>query len=351
MNLADYLSDLLEQHDEVSVPGLGYFVRERIYAYYNDKEGKFYPPGHKVKFVEQLKDDDTFTQYVAQKKNISLASSKYFTEKFISQLREDSARGKYLFAGLGSFQSNQGNLIFKPYDKISADPAFYGLPTLAINKLGQQTTPEHTEALVQSTVLPNYEPAQVIEQQQYYEEETERKRPLNIWLIILCALFAAILILFGIYQFYPGASDSINSGYRKLTGAKEENAVVPVYKSVVKTDTFKKTVPAADTTVKKITPAADTAKKTLPVVDTSKWARFEIVINSYQRLKKAKADVAHYKAIGIDAKILTDAPGPLIKVTAGTYFTYAEAETARLTLLRSRRIRMYSHIIEIKPKK
>lgn len=350
MNLADYLRELLEQHDEVSVPGLGYFVRERINAFYNNKEGKFYPPCHKVKFVEQLKDDDTFTQYVANKKNISLASSKYFTEKFVSQLREDAARGKYLFADLGSFQSNLGNLNFKPYDKIAADPAFYGYPAININKLGQQTSPENTET-AHSTLLTEAEPVRVIEQQQYYEEESERKKPLNIWLIILIAVSLIVFILFGIFQFYPPAFDKLNAGYHKLTGARHDNTVVPVYKRVIKTDTIKKGVLVADTTLKTTNPSVDTNKNAVNAVDTVKRSRFEIIINSYQRLKRAKADVTRYKAFGIDAKILTDAPGPLIKVTGGTYSTYNEAETARLKLVKSKKIRIYSHIIEIKPKK
>src|ERR1700744_4003433 len=103
MNLADYLSELLSQHDEVSVPGLGYFVRTRVNAYYDEREGLFSPPYHQVKFTPQPKDDDTFVQYVADKKNISLASSKYFAEKFISKLKEQALAGKYLFADLGLF--------------------------------------------------------------------------------------------------------------------------------------------------------------------------------------------------------------------------------------------------------
>jgi len=114
MNLADYLSELLGLHDEVNVPGLGYFIRNRVNAYYNDTEARFYPPYHQVKFVPQPKDDDTFAQYVADKKNISLASSKYFVEKFIIKLREDASGGKFLFADLGSFQTDLDQLVFKP---------------------------------------------------------------------------------------------------------------------------------------------------------------------------------------------------------------------------------------------
>src|ERR1700748_1781517 len=137
MNLADYLSELLGQYEEVSVPGLGYFVRERVNGYYNDKEARFYPPYHRVKFVGKPKDDDTFAQYVADKKNISLASSKYFAEKFVSKLREQALTGKYLFADLGSFYTEQDQLVLKPNDKITDVRSFYGYPQLNVYKQGQ----------------------------------------------------------------------------------------------------------------------------------------------------------------------------------------------------------------------
>ena len=137
MNLADYLSELLGQREEVNLPGLGCFVRERVNGYYNDKEEKFYPPYHHVKFVPESRDDDTFAQYVADKKNISLASSKYFAEKFISKLRDDAAKGSYPFADLGTFYTDEDELIFKPNDKIASDPAFYGYPAIKINKVRQ----------------------------------------------------------------------------------------------------------------------------------------------------------------------------------------------------------------------
>ena len=137
MNLADYLSELLGLHDEVNVPGLGYFVRNRVNAYYNETEGRFYPPYHQVKFVHGPPKMKTFAQYVADKKNISLASSKYFVEKFITKLKEDASKGKFLFADLGSFQSDLDQLVFKPNERIPADPAFYGFPPVDLFKAAQ----------------------------------------------------------------------------------------------------------------------------------------------------------------------------------------------------------------------
>ncbi len=344
MNLADYLSELLGKHDEVSLPGFGYFVRERISGRYDDRDAKFYPPHHQVKFVPQLKEDDTFTQYIAVKKNISLASSKYFTEKFISKLKEDALKGKYIFADLGLFQTDQEQqLIFKPYDRIAGDPAFYGYPPIDIDKLGQpqngrQTKPAFIETKTEPVATP--EPVEVFEQQQYFEEETKEKKGVNIWLVILLVIAIAVLAIFGIYKLYPAA---FNKTYHKLTG--QQVAVSPVIHNAIKTDTVKKTVPATDTAVKTIIPATQTA-------DTLNHSRFEVIAEKYRQLERANAEVMRLRSAGLAAKILLDAPGPFIKISVGTYTTYAQADSARLALIKAGKISKHTdEPLEIKPLK
>jgi hypothetical protein len=146
MNLAEYLSELIGRYDEVSVPGLGYFVRERVNGRYDEQEGKLYPPFHEVKFVPEPKNDDTFAQHVADKKHISLASSRYFTEKFVGKIREQAATGRYPIADLGSFQAGDNHeLVFVPSDTILADADFYGFEPIGISKKERITPSRHIE--------------------------------------------------------------------------------------------------------------------------------------------------------------------------------------------------------------
>jgi hypothetical protein len=347
MNLADYLSELLGQHDEVSLPGLGYFVRERISGRFDERDTKFYPPHHRVKFVQQLKEDDTFTQYIADKKNISLASSKYFTEKFISKLKDDALKGKYIFADLGFFQTDQEQrLIFKPYDRIAGDQVFYGYPPIDMAKLGFPSNKEQTKpAFIETKTLPVSipGPVQAVEQPQYFEEETEDKRGINIWLVILIVIGVALLAIFGIYEFYPATFNKMSGAYHKLTG---QGAVVsPVLHHAVKTDTIKKTIPSTDTAVKTIIPAT-------PVADTMNHSRFEVIAEKFRQLERANAEVVRLRSAGLGAKILLDAPGPFIKISVGTYPTYAGADSARLALIKAGKISKHTdEPLEIKPPK
>ncbi|HEY5326254.1 MAG TPA: hypothetical protein VIJ27_04585 [Mucilaginibacter sp.] len=345
MNLADYLSELLGQHDEVSIPGLGYFVRVRINAYYNDKEAKFHPPHHQVKFVPQPKDDDTFVQYVADKKNISLASSKYFAEKFISKLKEEAAKGKYLFADLGIFYTEQGQLVFKPNEKITADKAFYGYPQVNAHRLGQPLSPGDARPAFAKTFLspPAFvAPVQTIEDQQYIDEETERKRPVNVWLIILIGLTAIALALFGIYKFYPLAFNKITEGYHNISGKKEDTTVT-IYRKEITVDTVKKTS-AADTSVKTNVPATISA-------DTVKRSAWAVILGDYDNPQLADVAVKYYKNRGLNAKSLnlSEIPGPRIKVSGGIFLDQNEADSLKLLWIQQKKILSSSYVTKINP--
>jgi len=361
MNLADYLSELLGQQDEVSLPGLGYFVRKRVNGYYNDKEGKFYPPYHHVKFVPEGKDDDAFALYVAKKKNISLASSKYFTEKFVSKLKEDAAKTNYPFSDLGLFYTDQDELVFKPNEKIASDASFYGYMPLNISKVGQQQQPPAGQVLptaVQAISTPELAPSPIktlrqLQQEQYVEEEYEQERPSKIWWILLITIVVIALGVFGVYKFYPTAFDKLKASYHKTF--KKDGAIMPPVRPVAKpdslnSDTVIKAVSSADSSGKPVPPAG--LGQGIAVADTENVSRFELVVASFKGHPSAERELAKYKAEGLDkAKIVTDAPGPLVKVSVGTYPSLDIAEIAKNEYIKTGKIPATSNILEIKPHK
>src|SRR6478609_4172165 len=104
MDVGFYVSELLELHNSVSVPGLGNLTRARISGYYNEAEETFYPPRYEVQFEPDLDSEDgKLINYIADKKNISIASAKYFIEKYIIHLKQEALAGEVLMGGIGYF--------------------------------------------------------------------------------------------------------------------------------------------------------------------------------------------------------------------------------------------------------
>src|SRR5206468_8049109 len=87
-------------------------------------------------------DDDTLTKYIAEKKKISLASSKYFTDKYISALKQEAALQEAPFAGLGWFFMDKGKIAFKSKVSNADNASFYGYAPISIKKLNQHEITE-----------------------------------------------------------------------------------------------------------------------------------------------------------------------------------------------------------------
>lgn len=409
MDVAYYLSELLGQLGEVNVPGLGYFAQIRVPGYYNAADSTFYPPKNKVQFDQQTidDDDDTLAQYIAEKKNISLASSRYFTEKYISSLKQEAIMKDVPLADLGYLYIEGAHITFKPADIMKNDPAVYGYTPLRLEKLegpsfthqaaslGQVTKealpePDPADQLPQTSQLtydqviqeaetmlskpetppappapapepepepyvpPVYEPAKpqpVVTQptQEPYippmnpedQEEfvfhgktyvpPERRGLKWLWvtlLIVLGVFVVGVLGILAIHKFRPAL-------YNQIRGIAPEPVAIklPVHKDSLKTDTIK------DTTKKVITVSTDTTAKTKPeaapsqspaqntnmlAVDSTK-TRYEVIGSSARTLAEANRTVSNFGKLNLNAYIVKDAPGPLYKISLGSYPTHAKA--------------------------
>ena len=172
MDIAYYLSELLEQLGEVNVPGLGSFTRVKVDGYYNSDEGRFYPPTSKLEFTQQYADDDVLTQYIGVKKRISLASSKYFTEKYITGLKQEVMSREIPFAELGSLYFENGRIQFRAAESIP-DPEFYGYPAISLNKKSAAPVYHYEETVTEPETTPEPETVEDEFKAPVYEPFTE----------------------------------------------------------------------------------------------------------------------------------------------------------------------------------
>jgi uncharacterized protein YxeA len=389
MDVAYYLSELLMQNGEVTVPGLGYFVQIKVDGYYDNTENKFYPPTNKIQFDQQYHDDDVLLQYIAEKKKISLASSKYFTAKFIDNLRQEAMVKEVPLADLGTLHFQDSKLHFKPKAVLPVDPAYYGYQPVEISKLGgtsfheqlEKEMPHPTYVSVPPLLDPepavpigappvqepttaqediftpqpgyNTQPASNHEEEfifhgRGYSDEEAEKNHNWIWITITVIVVLAIIGAFALYKLKPAA-------FNRLIGAQQSSAVI--LKASVKHDTTKTVTPVikADSTAKKIT--VDTTAKpasvntTVSGIDSTK-VRFEVIGTSTETLPAAYKAVDNYKSLGIEAHIVDPTPGKRkFKVSLGTYATHAEAIDAINALVKTGKVKIGIWPLQINPKK
>jgi cell division protein FtsN len=358
MDVGYFISELLEQHGEVSVPGLGYFAHTRVSGYYNDTEGKFYPPGYTVQFDPQTAENETLAEYIAAKKNISLASSRYFIEKFVNSIKHQASDGDAPVANLGWFYTEQSQLLFKPNNNLNTDPEFFGYPAVQLNKISVQ--PVAVEP-IEPVNVPVEEPAQLVTepeelsqqvetdetQEVYMVEEPKRRNSTATILIVLGALLVALAV-FLVSRYNPSL---FNREKTALVVTAKDSVVKPKAVPVV-TDTAKTDTAAHDTTVvvKKANGKDTTLKITTTINDSIPLPRYEIMGGSFKDLKEATWSIGNYKKLGVTARIAEGVPGKRVKITLGSYKTRAEAEAARKNLIKINKVSKDVYTLEIKRK-
>jgi hypothetical protein len=264
MDVSLYISELLKKNGEITVPGLGFLVRARKSAYYNDAEGKFYPPYHQTLFDPQDIEDDTLPQYVADKKNISLASAKYFIEKYIESLRHDALVKQVEVADLGWFYMDQAVMSFKANDALTEDGGLYGYPQVEVHKHGQKTGKKNTHPPVYVTedIPPitfsskstedksdNERFPSVLQLDRVHEHKVRRRYTILYTLLSVVIILA--LAFLTVYQFAPATYQKFLLWERQLRGLPAEDTVIrlnvktiPIEKHIIdtaKTDSLKKT--------------------------------------------------------------------------------------------------------------
>jgi cell division septation protein DedD len=377
MDVGNYISELLAQKGEVSVPGLGYFAHTRVNGHYNEREGKIYPPTYSVQFDPQLIDDDTLAQYIADKKRISPASAKYFTEKYINNLKQLAQTEEAALADLGWFYVEQGRIFFSPNNDQSAGPNVFGYEPLKLKRLDGAPKFESTFApVVQPAPEPEQEPYTEPEtfavapdeypdrslglryetdeeHEAYLEEEARKRKRRGNWILTISILAIFALAVFLVYRYNPNvfnfnsqgtnpkAKDSVINAkvvtVEPTEQGKDTTTVKDTTQPAAQPDTQTVAAKKADTTaVKPVEPAA---KNTATVKDSIAGTRYELLGGSFATTKKVEQAVANYKRKGIAATIV-DLPGSRMhRISLGTFKTHAEASAAQEKLLKDKKVK------------
>ncbi|MEJ7694840.1 hypothetical protein, partial [Daejeonella sp.] len=325
MDIGIYIADLLRNQDEVSLPGLGTFTKERIPGSYDSTSNSFLPPSYQVSFADKLSDLTSLSDYISFKKNLSPSSAEYFVKKFTSGILDVlGTSGIAEVKPLGVIRQNSETLTFEPSTNFDITGKFYGLKPIADLK-------KAVESLVNDPVIPatipsdsiedfiNYQNQEEVQNEEVYVEEPKRNRFL---LIILGALLFGILAAGLLYFFNPRARNLVDSmlpGYVSSIPAASDSANIKNTPLPVSIDSavINQPISLPDSAVVDSVPAAKPVKKEAePVVVTT---TVEIIGVAFKKRSDAETYIKNMKKRGLQARILEEMPGTLFKVSLASF--------------------------------
>jgi cell division protein FtsN len=381
MDLAVYINELLGLEGEVNVPGIGRFVHTRINGYYNEKENKFYPPAHKINFDAEVQPDDRLATFISDKKNISLASSKYFIDKYVNGLKQQIPVQGVDIAGMGQLYLNGSTIGFRDDSHAKeTDPAFFGLKPVSVDELVEKPSVRYTPPpvsveeekktpsiadqvmtdLVHDRIPPPAKPADIerppviemptviqrteepAEEEYSYEEPVQRNN--NTWIAVLLILIIALLALMGLYKYKPEWFDRSKDKPQTFT-AVDTTAGQPADTS--NTDTTKRVAAGQDSLAK----AQALVTNNTTTVDTAAVLHYELLAGAFKSEEQANDILKKYQNIGLHPRILKHTQGNSYKITLGTYFDKGVAQKAEDSILNATKMTKGDIYLQIyKPK-
>lgn len=138
IELQRHIEILLLENDCVIVPDFGGFIAHQVSADYDDEEHLFLPPSRTLGFSAQLRMNDSLLvhSYMAAY-DISYPEALRRIETEVAELKSElQNNGSYQLQDLGTITVNdEGNYVFMPSEAGILSPTYYGLSSLSIRKL------------------------------------------------------------------------------------------------------------------------------------------------------------------------------------------------------------------------
>lgn len=146
--LAKMVGELILDHDEVALPGLGTFVAEMVPASFSDKGFTINPPYRKLSFRQREGTDRCLIDFYAQANKVDRTAAERMISQFIDGLRTELTSKKVVvFPKLGKLRATRENhFFFVPDEDLSIYPEGFGLIPVSL-KSHQESQEEVSEAI------------------------------------------------------------------------------------------------------------------------------------------------------------------------------------------------------------
>lgn len=321
MDIAQYISDLLNEHNEVSLPGIGTFFKRNVSAHYNEDEGLYHPPSRKIDYKAEEGSDSTLVQHIVFSKHISESSAMYFVERFCDNLRKNLDKdSKVNISPLGTLFKKDSGYVLEQSELQSSLEHFGLKPVKEYQFSGDHAT------IAASPAADLTEP------------EAENRPSSSKGLFIVLGLLLVLGTLTALaYYFYPQYFKNLTLPGIKAPSKKTAPLPLP------QEDSLEESEALADTILKnlereglhgaEVEKAPDTLNisTTASAADTLKTPAlpsktYEVIVASFGLKKEAENSIKNLRKAGIDAKVVVDTKKPKYKVSIGGFPTMQAAD-------------------------
>lgn len=340
MDIAAYISELLEHQDKLVVPGLGTFYRSRLDGYYSKEQQQFYPPSLQLQFNPELQEDDgKLVEAITADQAMGASTAKYHIEKYASGIIQLASTDAVAIGDLGTFTMRRSQLVFMPKKLNNNNELFYGLAPVRLrrNRMQLSGTPKaalqmpvtekpsaFTAALLRGEPMPGKSLSTVNEPEPQQELDEDGKKPARIstWVLVV----ALIILISGIglicaYKYNPALFD-------RFRGQNEPPPITISEKKRARaiSDSIQHSIDAQKNIG--VTPAVDSSTKSKILAPEAARDTFGLVIGKFAALSGASKEFDRYRYTGLSVEI-RKSPSDNVNPYQLVIATYFKADSAQ----------------------
>lgn len=163
MQLSLYISDLLFEHDCVTVPGFGSFLANYKSAHYDLSQEKFSPPFKQISFNSQIKDNDgTLAKYVSKKLEITFDEAVKEIHQTVLSWSIKVKTETIILKNLGEiYFSSDNKMVFVPDNSVNHLIDSFGLSPIFVRQIKDKSSPNTVSLEKKKPVKSFYKTAAV----------------------------------------------------------------------------------------------------------------------------------------------------------------------------------------------
>jgi nucleoid DNA-binding protein len=328
MDISPYFIELLEEKNQVTIPGLGKFFKKRIPGYYHQESKSYFPPSGVIDFTTEYLHDDKLVHLISLKNNSSLTSAYAILDEYLRDIKNTLKTDVLQLKGIGILKSDAGKLTLESNPSANLNIASFGLPEIDTQSELLLGSDQETYSLAQqalSTAMPD-------------EDMVEEKRSITSLVLMIIAV-SILASLIGLYfakpDIYKNLIIEVQQSFASKPSPKKEEVVIPAIKveDINRADSiYNSTSDQTEANLKaqgfdfeKTKDSADVEVNT-KVLPKAGGFRYEIIIGLYSLKEDAIKRATQLKSYGIDARVLEDKDGPMVKITGATLYDDDAAE-------------------------